>query len=68
MPVAAFPEVFGGSPGPENDCGWYCELSWARRPGLWSDVVEFIAVALPGFVPGYEATNLPGTRSDLYPQ
>ena len=46
MPVVAFPEFFGGSPGPENDCGWYCELARARRLGCWAYVVQFIAVAL----------------------
>src|SRR5260370_12669930 len=27
MPMVACPEVFGGSPGPEKDCGWYCEFA-----------------------------------------
>ena len=47
MPIVACPEVFGGSPGPEKDCGWYCEFALGSETWAFGGmVVRFIAVAL----------------------
>ena len=58
MPLGPSADLFGGSPGPRTYCGWYCELSWARRPGLWTDGVRFFATpTIVSVVLCYEAND-----------
>jgi hypothetical protein len=57
MPIVACPEVFGGSPGLEKDCGWYCEFALGSE--TWAYVVQFIAVALLASVQAMKQRKFP---------
>ena len=59
--MVACPEVFGGSPGPEKDCGWYCEFVLGSETWAFGRmyVVQFIAVALLASVQAMKQRKFP---------
>jgi len=60
MPMVASPKAFGGSPGPEKDCGWYCEFALGSETWAFGrHVVQFIAVALLASVQAMKQRKFP---------